>query len=120
MANVLIADDDVALRRVFRLWLEEAGYAVEEATNGMAALDRLARGGIDAVVLDVVMPGVDGIDVLRALRDSCHGVRIVAVSGGGMAMPAPVALKLMQALGVEASLLKPVARDELLHAIAGA
>jgi CheY-like chemotaxis protein len=117
MAKVLIADDEPALREIYRRWLEEAGHDVEEASDGDQALDRLRRGGIDVLILDVVMPGCDGIDVLRTLLQLGHRLRVVTVSGGGPAVPAPIALKLAQALGVASSLLKPVARAELLRSV---
>ena len=67
MATVLVADDDAHIREVARFALARAGHAVELATDGAVALARIERGGIDLVVLDVLMPELDGIAVCRRL-----------------------------------------------------
>ncbi len=66
--RILIVDDDPAIREVVRFALDRAGFATVEAADGQAALDRFAADGADLLVLDVTMPGLDGIDVCRALR----------------------------------------------------
>ena len=64
-ATVLVVDDEEAVRFVCRVVLEGLGLRVEEAVDGLAALDRIAAGGIDAVVSDLTMPRMDGV-ALRA------------------------------------------------------
>jgi signal transduction histidine kinase len=66
--RILVADDDTGSRALLRMILTGQGYDVVEAGDGVAALDAVAAGGIDLVVLDVVMPGLDGFDVCRAIR----------------------------------------------------
>jgi two-component system OmpR family response regulator len=68
MAKVLIVDDDPAIRDVLRFALAHAGFDVVEAEDGRLALERFAALAPDLVVLDVMLPGVDGIEVCRALR----------------------------------------------------
>jgi two-component system, OmpR family, response regulator len=68
MARILIVDDDPAIRDVVRFALGRAGFEVVEATDGKAALERFAASAPDLVVLDVILPGLDGIEVCRALR----------------------------------------------------
>ena len=68
VSRILIVDDDPAIREVVRFALDRAGFAIAEAADGQAALDRFATDGADLLVLDVTMPGLDGIDVCRALR----------------------------------------------------
>jgi DNA-binding response OmpR family regulator len=68
--RILVADDDRLLRDLLRFRLEARGFAVEEAADGGAALERLARPPLpDAVVLDAMMPEVDGLGVLRRVRE---------------------------------------------------
>src|SRR5262245_4736253 len=67
MAAVLVVDDDAHIREVARFALARAGHAVELAGDGAAAAERLARGGIDLVVLDILMPELDGLALCRAL-----------------------------------------------------
>jgi two-component system, chemotaxis family, chemotaxis protein CheY len=66
--RALVVDDALTARAFHRSVLEEAGYAVEEAVNGMEALEHVATGGFDLYVVDLNMPVMDGIAFLRALR----------------------------------------------------
>lgn len=70
MASVLVVDDDAHIREVARFALARAGHAVELATDGAAAHTRLERGGVDLVVLDVLMPELDGLALCRRIRAS--------------------------------------------------
>jgi DNA-binding response OmpR family regulator len=67
-AMVLVADDDPSIHKVLRLNLELEGYTVASAFNGEEALERLAEARPDLVVLDVMMPALDGLEVLRRIR----------------------------------------------------
>jgi CheY-like chemotaxis protein len=64
MAKVLVVEDDDNQRRLYRQELEFDGYEVETAANGPAAIERVQQGGIDLVLLDIAMPGMDGLEVL--------------------------------------------------------
>jgi DNA-binding response OmpR family regulator len=66
--KVLIVDDEPAVLQALERALEAEGYAVDLAPDGRAALDHLVEGAVDAIVLDVAMPGVDGLEVCRRLR----------------------------------------------------
>lgn len=66
--TILLVDDEFDTRFVARLLLENAGHTVVEAINGRDAIERLAGGGIDAVVTDVDMPDMDGPALVRAMR----------------------------------------------------
>lgn len=68
MAKILIVDDDPAIREVVGFALGRAGFDTVEANDGKAALERFAAAKPDLVVLDVLMPGLDGIEVCRELR----------------------------------------------------
>jgi DNA-binding response OmpR family regulator len=65
---VLVVDDEEKIRRIARRYLEADGFEVIEAADGEAALSALGARRVDVVVLDVMLPGVDGIEVLRRLR----------------------------------------------------
>jgi len=66
--NLLIVDDDVKLCRLVKEYLEPFGYTVDAVHDGVAGLDRAAAGGYAAVILDVMLPGRNGLEVLQALR----------------------------------------------------
>ncbi len=66
--RLLIAEDTTDLNRVITVMLEHAGYAVDSVFDGEAALEQLDRNGYDAVILDIMMPRIDGITVLQTLR----------------------------------------------------
>jgi two-component system OmpR family response regulator len=68
MPRVLIVDDDPAIREVLRFALDRAGFGVVEAVDGRSALERFAEASPDLVVLDVLLPGLDGLDVCRELK----------------------------------------------------
>ena len=68
MAEILVVDDDPDIRTLIRLTLESYGYSIREAGDGLQALDALAEHAPDAMVLDVMMPKMDGYGVLRAMR----------------------------------------------------
>jgi len=67
-ARVLVVDDEPMVREVVAAYLERDGHIVESASSGAEALQRLRRDPPDLVVLDVMLPGVDGLEVLRRLR----------------------------------------------------
>ncbi|HIZ48964.1 response regulator transcription factor [uncultured Subdoligranulum sp.] len=66
--TILIAEDDADIRALLRLYLESEGFAVREAADGKTALDIALRESPDAALLDVMMPGMDGFQLTRALR----------------------------------------------------
>src|SRR3954447_21612608 len=70
MTRVLIVDDEPAVRAALERALRLDRYEVELAGDGREALDRIAEMRLDAVVLDVTMPGIDGLDVCRRLREA--------------------------------------------------
>jgi two-component system phosphate regulon response regulator PhoB len=66
--TILVADDDLDIRDLVAYKLEQAGYEVTAVTNGLAALSAARKARPDLAVLDVMMPGMSGIDVCRELR----------------------------------------------------
>lgn len=77
--TILCADDEKEIRDVFRLYLEQAGYNVLEAENGMQALDILRKSEVDLVLLDIMMPGIDGYRTLKNIRET-NNIPVIMVS----------------------------------------
>ena len=72
MAKILIVDDEPRIRDLIREHLQYAGFTCEEAGDGTAALSVLSQGGIDLVILDIMMPFMDGIDRKSTRLNSSH------------------------------------------------
>jgi two-component system chemotaxis response regulator CheY len=79
-AKVLLVDDSGMARRSTRRVLEEAGYSVVEAEDGLSALERFAVEKPDVVLLDLVMKGMYGLEVLTKLREMDATARVIVVS----------------------------------------
>ena len=79
-ARILVVEDEPALRDGLRTALTLEGYAVEVATDGVQALEVLAARPADAVVLDVLMPRLDGLEVCRRLRAARNGIPVLMLT----------------------------------------
>ena len=114
--RLLLADDSAAVRVTTRLLLCSQGFSVVEAGSGeeAVALYRELGATIELVMLDMQMPGMDGLDTLRALRGLDSSVRVVMVSGGGRTERVERALR----EGALAFVPKPFSFDDLLADIA--
>jgi DNA-binding response OmpR family regulator len=67
-ARVLVVDDEYSLRRLLRTYLEKEGFAVVESENGLDALASVRRGNVDLALVDVMLPGLDGFELVRRIR----------------------------------------------------
>ncbi len=81
MKNILVVDDDSTMRAVIKDGLS-GDYAVVSAENGRKALELLANQDFDLIILDVMMPEMDGIELILALRPTRPKQRLIAISGG--------------------------------------
>ncbi len=110
MASILIVDDDAALRESVAETLGDLGHRALQAPGGEEALARIARGGVDAVLLDLRMPGLDGLQVLARLRAQKDRTPPVAVLTA-----VPTASNTIEAmrLGAVDHLAKPIGRADL-------
>lgn len=82
-ATVLVVDDEASIRESLRMVLEYEGYRVEEATSGEQALDRVRANAPQALLLDVKMPGMDGLEALAALRERGYDMPVLIITGHG-------------------------------------
>jgi two-component system OmpR family response regulator len=110
--DILIVDDDPNLREVVRYALERAEFSVREAGNGRAALDAFDEQEPTLIVLDVLMPELDGIEVCRRLR-ACSQVPIVFLSSRGEELDRVLGLE----LGGDDYITKPFSPRELVSRI---
>jgi len=80
LARILVVDDDRSTRELIRLQLRSAGHSAETASNGKAALDRVRKRPFDLVLLDIWMPGMDGIELLSRLGEAPSPPRVVVMT----------------------------------------
>ena len=114
--KILVVDDDAPNRLVVRTILGGAGYEVREAGDAFTALDEIDRDAPHAVLLDVKMPGMDGLGLLENLRKRGVDVPVVVLTGHGDEFTASSCLQ----AGADAFLDKPPERAKLLLALQGA
>ena len=107
--RVLIVDDEPAIRRFLRTALAVQDYRVEEAADGEAALDFLKRNPVDLIVLDLGLPGIDGLDVIRTLRGQGSLTPIIVLSSRDDETGKVTALD----LGADDYVAKPFGMEEL-------
>lgn len=117
MAKVLVIDDVEAVRQAMALVLEAAGYEVRQATDGLDGIRQLREDRFDVLITDVLMPGADGIEVIKEARQRSPNLKVIAVSGGGDRLPAGFSLKMAQAFGAKAVLYKPFENAELVEMV---
>ena len=92
--TILIVDDEPGVRTALTGVLHDEGYTVEAVSSGEACLDRLMRGPVDLVVLDVWLPGIDGLATLARLRERQIDAQVVLISGHGNIESAVRAIKM--------------------------
>jgi len=114
--RILVVDDEPAIRRFLRAGLGARGYIVSELATGLPAIDVVRRRGTDLVVLDLGLPDVDGLDVIRRIREAGSAVPIVVLSSRDDEAGKVEALD----LGADDYVTKPFGIDELLARIRAA
>jgi DNA-binding NtrC family response regulator len=108
-ATVLLAEDDRSTRSSLSQFLKGLGYEVVEASTGHEAMEHLSARPFDIVVTDLMLPGVGGLEILRALQTDTPGTVGIVITGFGTVQNAIEAMR----LGVFEYLLKPINFDEL-------
>ena len=113
MFRILVVDDDKNTRLFLRAVLEDAGYTVTTANNGEDALDVMDKEHIDLVVLDIMMPKMDGYEFTKLLRESQNNLPILMVS----AKQLPSDKHKGFAAGTDDYITKPIDDEEMLYRI---
>ena len=111
--HLLVVDDDVTIRMALKRQCERLGYTVECASSGKNALEKLTKGGFSAVLSDLNMPHLDGLSLLRAIRDEDLQTPVLLLTGDPTMDSAIEAV----ALGAFRYLRKPVDPNELKHVL---
>ena len=115
-AKILVVDDEEGIRKTLRQILEDEGYDVEESGDGERALQLLEQRDFDVTLLDVWLPGIDGIEVLGQVQAKKINTEVVIISGHGTVETAVKATK----LGAGDFIEKPLSLDRVLLAVSNA
>lgn len=112
--TVLVVDDDAQARMLFKATLEAAGYRVLVAESGLESLALLQSQAADLIIVDIFMPEMDGLELIRHLRASDATCKILAMSGGVGEWDY---LEVAKRLGASQTLRKPCPPQALLAAV---
>jgi len=112
-ATLLAVDDEPFFLHLYQDTLKQGGFNIETATSGKAAIERIQRGGVDIVLTDMVMPEIDGLEVLRVARALANPPEVILLTGHATTESAIQALK----NGARDYITKPFNPDELLHLV---
>jgi CheY-like chemotaxis protein len=116
MTRVLIADDDPDVRETLRKVLVKHGYQVDVAADGQTLLALHRKQPADVLLIDIYMPGVDGLEAMIRLESEFPAAKIIAISGGGFRDGADV-LTMATRLGAVRTVAKPFTVDEVVRAV---
>jgi CheY-like chemotaxis protein len=120
MARILIIDDDEAVRRTAQIVLEANGFDAVVVADGKSGIDAIKELHVDAVIVDLFMPGMDGLETTKAIRELSPQLPIIAASGfmfGGSCPEMPHFQEIAQEAGAISTLYKPFRAKDLLQAI---
>lgn len=112
--KILVVDDEPSICEGITLVLEPAGYDVKHAFCGEDALKLVSKEDFDVILMDLIMPGIDGAEACERIKAIKPYIRVVAISGS----PSGQRLdRFMQAGGIELYLYKPFGKEELLRGV---
>ncbi|MBI5233455.1 MAG: response regulator [Deltaproteobacteria bacterium] len=114
--RILIVDDDRSIREALFDYLSEKNYQVETADSGDVALEAIKSKGFDVVLTDLMLPGMDGIEVMRLVREYDQDIAVILMTGFGSIESAMSAIK----EGAYDYLAKPFKLDEMLVTVKNA
>jgi CheY-like chemotaxis protein len=111
--SILVVDDDAAIRAAMCRTLRLEGYLVDEAADGARALPLLETGTTDLLITDILMPNLDGLELISLVKQAHPELRILAMSGGGPFGHLDI-LNVASKLGADSTLTKPFSSEQLL------
>jgi CheY-like chemotaxis protein len=123
MATILVIDDDQEVGEAIRRILKRSGFEVSAVTNSELGVKIAAEQHADVVITDIIMPHMDGVEVIKALKQLRPAPRVIAISGGGSfgahaykpnAITTQAFLTAATSAGADAVLSKPFDKEDLL------
>jgi heterodisulfide reductase subunit A len=108
--RILVVDDELIVRDSLKEWLQEEGFSVDMAASGLEALDRLTKQSYQLLLLDIKMPGMDGVEVLQKARESLPDLKVIMMTAYATVETAVEAMK----IGALDYLVKPFDPDTMV------
>jgi len=112
MKNILVVDDNQMMRKLIKNLFPVEEFEIKEATNGIEGLDFVRQNPVDLIITDIVMPKMEGIELIMNLRRDFPKIKIIAISGGK-----PYYLYMAKKLGIDGIFTKPLHHQSFLHAV---
>jgi YesN/AraC family two-component response regulator len=120
MADFIVVDDELLYRHLLRRFLEECGHTVRDAENGKIAMEMIRQKAPDVLVTDILMPEMEGLELIAKLRRSGNDCRVVAISGGiDTASGTFSYLESARLLGAVRTMRKPFSKREFIDVVEG-
>ncbi len=117
MSKILIIDDDVSIRKLLKAMFEKSNYEVVDAADGEEGIKQFKKYLPDLVITDLIMPGKEGLETIKDIKNINPNSKIIAMSGGGTVEP-DMYLKLAKSMGASHVFSKPINSSLLLSTIA--
>lgn len=116
MKKILVIDDDTIMRGTLVDILSSQNYNVMEASNGVEAIKKISKEHFDMIVTDILMPEMDGIELILEIKEKYPNMPIMAISGGGF-ISAENYLKAAMELGANSMVVKPFDIDNFIKKV---
>ncbi len=112
MKRILVVDDNIMIRKLVRNIFINEDYEIEEAENGVEGLEKIRENSVDLVITDIIMPEMEGLELIMHLKKDFPNIKIIAMSGSK-----PYYLYMAKKLGIEKVFTKPLNLHEFLNAV---
>jgi CheY-like chemotaxis protein len=113
MSHILVIEDDVFFSEMLVDLLQQDGHKVSHATDGTKALQLLTLQRPDLIITDILMPNMDGVELIMALAKQGNLIPVIAMSGGRRSISPEFSLESAKLLGVKTTLMKPFTHKDL-------
>jgi len=112
MKNILVIDDNLMMRKLIKNLFHEENFEIKEAANGIEGLEFVKDHPVDLIITDLIMPKMEGIELIMNIRRDFPDIKIIAISGGK-----PYYLYLAKKLGINGIFTKPLNHQVFLNAV---
>lgn len=116
-SSILVIDDNPQIRQLLSEYLTDKGFSVAIAETGMAGINQYAESEPDLIITDIVMPDMEGVELVKMIRERNQEIPIIVMSGGGSSCSPETYLKYARKFGASEQLAKPFELDVLLSLI---